>query len=43
MQLTWIEYWFTPEKDVPTKPKNKNDKVYTQWLRPFYLSDLNRE
>ena len=43
MQSTRIEYWFIPEKDVLTKPKNKSDKVYTQWLGPFHLSNLNSE
>ena len=41
MQSNKIEYQFIPEKDALTKPKNKSDKVYTQWLGPFHLNHLN--
>lgn len=30
IQSNKIEYWFIPEKDAVTKPRNKSDKVYTQ-------------
>ena len=38
VQLTGIEYWFGPEKDVLKRPNSKNDKIHTKWLGPFNLS-----